>query len=238
MAKLNVNIDHVATLRQMRLGENPSPVDAAKTVERAGADGITVHLREDRRHINDKDVYNLKRIVKTKLNLEMGAVTGIIKVALKVKPDWATFVPEKRRELTTEGGLDVVKNKKKLVNVVKMFHNAGILVSFFVNPDIKQIKTTKELNADFVEIHTGTYADSTTNKKKDAEFEKIKKAAFYASSLKLGVNAGHGLDYDNVKRLVNLKVVDEFSIGYSIISRAIFVGLKRAVEEMIELTKG
>lgn len=237
MVKLNVNIDHVATLRQARLGKFPSVIRAAKLVEKAKADGITVHLREDRRHIQDKDVFELKEVIKTKLNLEMAVVPDIIKVALKVKPQWVTFVPEKRQELTTEGGLDVIKNKKKLGYIVKLFHKAGILVSFFVNPNVAQIRASKELNADFVEIHTGTYADATDKRKADIEFKKIKKAVLLAFKLKLKVNAGHGLNYNNIKRLTKIKEIEEFSIGHSIVSEAVFVGLEKAVRKMVKLIR-
>jgi pyridoxine 5-phosphate synthase len=237
MPKLNVNIDHVATLRQARLGKEPSVLDAARLVEKAGADGITVHLREDRRHIQDKDVYLLRKIIKTKLNLEMAAVSDIINVALKVKPDWATLVPEKRRELTTEGGLDVIKNKRKLERLVEKFHKEGILVSFFVDPDISEIKAAKDIGADFVEIHTGRYADAKNEREIDKEFKRIKEAVIYAKSLNLGVNAGHGLNYTNIKRVVKIKEIEEFSIGHSIISRAVFVGIYNAVKEMIKLIK-
>lgn len=237
MAKLNVNIDHIATLRQARLGKEPSPLEAARIVEKAGADGITIHLREDRRHIQDADVFSIKRIRKTKLNLEMAAVPEIIKIALKVKPEWVTLVPEKRKELTTEGGLDVVADKKNLDKVIKKFHKAKILVSLFVDPDKKQIKAAKDLKADFVEIHTGTYADARSKKEEEKEFKRVKEAAFYAEELKLGVNAGHGLNYNNTKRLVNFHKVEEFSIGHSIISRAVFTGLENAVKQMRSLVK-
>lgn len=237
MPKLNVNIDHIATLRQSRLGEEPSVMDAARLVEKAGADGITVHLREDRRHIQDKDIYSLRKIIKIKLNLEMAAVPDIINVALKVKPDWITLVPEKRRELTTEGGLNLAKNKKKLENLVKKFHNAGILVSFFVDPDISQIKTAKEIDGDFVEIHTGRYASAISKHNVNREFKKIKESAIFAKSLNLGVNAGHGLDYTNIKSIAKIKEIEEFSIGHSIISMAVFIGIYNAVKKMIELIK-
>jgi pyridoxine 5-phosphate synthase len=237
MAKLNVNIDHVATLRQQRLGKEPSTVSAAKTVEAAGADGITIHLREDRRHIQDFDVYAIKNIVKTKLNLEMGASKDIIKVALKVHPDWVTLVPEKRQELTTEGGLDVFGQKSKLKKITEEFHKKKILVSMFIDSDIKQVKASKEVGADFIEIHTGTYADVKTKKAEDKEFRKIKETAFLAKLLGLRINAGHGLNYKNVKRLRRLNLIEEFSIGHSIISDAIFSGLQTAVKKMIRLVR-
>jgi len=237
MAKLNVNIDHVATLRQQRLGKEPSTAKAAKIVEAAGADGITIHLREDRRHIQDFDVYAIKKIVKSKLNLEMGASKDIIKVALKVRPDWVTLVPEKRQELTTEGGLDVAGQKNKLKNIVTEFHKKNILVSMFIDPDMKQVKASKETGADFIEIHTGTYADVKTKKAEDKEFLKIKEAAILAKILGLRINAGHGLNYENVQCLRKLDLIEEFSIGHSIISSAIFLGLEKAVKNMIRLVK-
>jgi len=237
MAKLNVNIDHVATLRQQRLGKEPSTVKAAKIVEAAGADGITIHLREDRRHIQDFDVYAIRKIVKTKLNLEMAASKEIIKVALKVRPDWVTLVPEKRQELTTEGGLDVFGQKNKLKEIVKTFHKNNILVSMFVDPDARQVKAAKYTDADFIEIHTGTYADVKTKKEEDKEFLKIKEAAVIAQLLGLRINAGHGLNYENVKRLRKLNLIEEFSIGHSIISDAIFAGLMNSVKKMVRLIK-
>jgi len=235
--KLNVNIDHVATLRQQRLGLYPSVLEAAKEVERAGADGITVHLREDRRHIQDRDVFGLKKILKTKLNLEMAAAPEIVSIALKVKPAWATLVPEKRAELTTEGGLDVVKNQKVLGRTAEKLHKAGIEVSFFVDPDPKQVRASRILGADYVEIHTGVYADASSAKETEKEFSKIAFAAGLASSLGLRLNAGHGLNYENMKRMRKIKEIEEFSIGHSIISRAVFTGLYTAVREMLALTK-
>src|SRR3989339_128679 len=237
MAKLNVNIDHVATLRQQRLGKEPSTVKAAKVVEASGADGITIHLREDRRHIQDFDVYAIKKIVKTKLNLEMAASKEIVKVALKVRPDWVTLVPEKRQELTTEGGLDVFGQKNRLKKIVKEFHKKKILVSMFVDPDIKQVKASKDTGADFIEIHTGTYADVKNKKAEYKEFLKIKEAAILAKLLGLRINAGHGLNYKNVTRLRKLDIIEEFSIGHSIISESIFSGLSKAVKGMIRLVK-
>lgn len=237
MAKLNVNIDHVATLRQQRLGKFPSTVLAAKIVEACGADGITIHLREDRRHIQDFDVYSIRKIVKTKLNLEMAVSNDVVSVALKVKPHWVTLVPEKRQELTTEGGLDVFGQKKKLAKIVKLFHENKILVSMFVDPDTKQVKASKDVGADFIEIHTGTYADAETKKAGDKEFLKIKEAAVTAKLLGLRLNAGHGLNYENVVRLKKLNIIEEFSIGHSIISEAIFTGLSKAVKKMIKLVK-
>ncbi len=237
MAKLNVNIDHVATLRQQRLGKTPSTLQAVKFVEAAGADGITIHLREDRRHIQDFDVYAIRKIVKSKLNLEMAVSRDIVAVALKVKPQWVTLVPEKRQELTTEGGLDVYGQKKKLEKLVKIFHKNKILVSMFVDPDLKQVRASKETGADFIEIHTGTYADAATKTARNKEFLKIKAAAKTAKLLGLRINAGHGLNYENVGRLRKLDIIEEFSIGHSIIAEAIFTGLRSAVKKMIKLVK-
>ena len=237
MAKLNVNIDHVATLRQQRLGKEPGTVRAAKVVEAAGADGITIHLREDRRHIQDFDVYAIRKIVKTKLNLEMGASKDIIRVAMKVRPDWVTLVPEKRQELTTEGGLNVFGQKNKLKKIVTAFHKKKILVSMFIDPDMKQVKASKDTGADFIEIHTGTYADVKTKKEEDKEFIKIKETAILAKLLGLRINAGHGLNYKNVQRLRKLNTIEEFSIGHSIISSSIYLGLEKAVKNMIKLVK-
>ncbi len=237
MAKLNVNIDHVATLRQQRLGREPSTFKAAKIVEASGAAGITIHLREDRRHIQDFDVYGIRKFIKTKLNLEMAVSRDVVAVALKVKPHWVTLVPEKRQELTTEGGLDVYGQKKKLKAIVKIFHEKKILVSMFVDPDQKQVKASAEIGADFIEIHTGTYADALTQTAVDKEFLKIKEAAVTAKLLGLRINAGHGLNYENVGRLRKLGIIEEFSIGHSIISEAIFTGLNTAVRKMIRLVK-
>ena len=235
VAKLNVNIDHIATLRQQRLGKAPDLLQAVSIVEKAGADGITIHLREDRRHIQDADVVAIKKNALTKLNLEMAAAKSVIETAIKVRPHWATLVPEKRQELTTEGGLDVIKFFSKLEKLTEQFHKKNILVSFFVNPDLKKIEMANRIGGDFIEIHTGTFADARTEKEQSQEFEKIKVAAVYAASVGLGVNAGHGLNYGNIKRVAEIEEIDEFSIGFSIISRAVFVGLEKAVQEMIKL---
>lgn len=244
MPKLGINIDHVATLRQARKTFFPDPVRAASLCEKAGADSIVCHLREDRRHIRDRDVYALRKAVKTKFNLEMAAVEEIVKIALKVKPDEATLVPERRKELTTEGGLDVIKNKKMLCNVTKRLLQNGIFVSLFINPDKRQIEAAKEVGAPFIEIHTGHYADACLAgrqaRNKDIrkyELDKIKEATRFAKCLGLGVNAGHGLDYTNVKAIAGIKGIEELNIGFSIIAKAVFVGLDNAVKEMKELIK-
>lgn len=231
--KLGINIDHVATLRQARRGETPDPAYAAVLCELAGCDSIVCHLREDRRHIQDRDVYLLKQVVKTRLNLEMALSDEIVKIALDVKPYQVTLVPEKREELTTEGGLDVVQNLQKIRNNVKKFVNAGIKVSLFIEPDEKQIAASKDTGADFIEIHTGRYAEAKTENEVQRELKKISCAVKYALSIKLRVNAGHGLDYKNTPAICRIKGIEELNIGYSIIGRAVFAGLERAVKEML-----
>jgi pyridoxine 5-phosphate synthase len=232
MARLGVNIDHVATLRQARGGTDPDPLAAAVLVELAGADGIVVHLREDRRHIHDKDLLLLREIVRTKLDLEMAADDAMAKIALNVKPDLVTLVPEKRQELTTEGGLDVAGQRDRLQGIVALLHDGGIPVSVFVEPDLNQIKAAHKISADFVEIHTGRYANATRSKEADAEFEAITQSAKLAYKLGIGVNAGHGLNYRNIRRLTHVSEIVEYNIGHSIISRAVLVGLEQAVKEM------
>lgn len=233
MIKLAINVDHVATLRQARGIDEPDPVLAAGICELAGASGIVVHLREDRRHIQDRDVYLLRQTVKTKLNLEMGATKEIIKIALDLKPDMITLVPEKRKELTTEGGLNVAGQKKKLKSVVNQMTKAGIPVSMFIDPDSRQIKASKNIGATFVEIHTGKYCDATTEQEQDKEFDLIATAAEKAYEAGLRVNAGHGLNYLNTSRVAELGTIEELSIGHAIMARAIMVGLDQAVREMI-----
>lgn len=237
MARLSVNIDHIATLRQARLGKEPDPVAAASIVELAGADGITIHLREDRRHIQDRDLRILRDTVKTKLNLEMAATDEMVRIALDTKPDMVTLVPEKRAELTTEGGLDVVLHKEGLSKQVDILRNGGIKVSLFINPDIDQVKASHRIGADYVEVHTGRFADAANIEEQDEEFGKILDAVKAADKLKLGINAGHGLNYINIKRIMRISEIEEFSIGHSIIARAVLVGLERAVRDMVELVK-
>ena len=232
MARLGVNIDHVATLRQARGGAEPDPLAAAVLVELAGADGLVVHLREDRRHIQDKDLHLLREIVRTKLDLEMAADDAMAKIALTVKPDLVTLVPEKRQELTTEGGLDLVGQKERLQNIISLLHDGGIPVSVFIEPDLNQVKAAHKIAADFVELHTGRYANATRSKEADAEFDAITHAAKLAYKLGMGVNAGHGLNYRNVKRLTNIPEIVEYNIGHSIIARAVLVGLEQAVKDM------
>jgi len=230
--KLGVNIDHIATLRQARGAGFPDLIKAASVCEKSGADSIVCHLREDRRHIQDKDVYALRKKIKTKFNLEMSTIEEIVKIALKVKPDEATLVPEKRKELTTEGGLDVIKNKSKVCKVTKRLLKSGIFVSIFIDASKEQIQAAKDIGAPFIEIHTGSYADAKNNHSKTAELNKIKEAVRYARLLGLRVNAGHGLDYDNVRPVASIQGIEELNIGFSIIARSVFVGLDKAVSEM------
>ncbi|MBU0482604.1 MAG: pyridoxine 5'-phosphate synthase [Proteobacteria bacterium] len=235
MISLAINVDHVATIRQARGIHEPDPVTAAAICELAGARGIVVHLREDRRHIQDRDVRILRETVRTKLNLEMGATEEIIKIALDLKPDMITLVPEKRAELTTEGGLDVAGQKKKLAKVVKRMSDQGIPVSMFIDPDSRQIAASREVGATFVEIHTGRYSDAESESEEHHEFELIAAAAEEAYESGLRVNAGHGLNYLNTTRIAALGTIEELSIGHAIMARAIFVGLDQAVREMLAL---
>ena len=235
--RLAVNIDHIATVRNARGGRIPDPVEAAKIAERAGAEGIVCHLREDRRHIRDEDVKALRKIVKTKLDLEMAATPEIIAVALDVKPDLVTLVPEKRDELTTEGGLDVYRLRKTLKRVIKQFHENRIPVSLFIDPDTVQIEIAREIEADFIELHTGEYANASRLRIIKKEFIKIREMAYFAHKLGLKVNAGHGLDYHNIKPITRIKEIGEVSIGYAIIVRSLFVGFESAVREMVRLVK-
>lgn len=237
MAKLGVNIDHVATIRQARGGTEPDPVAAAAIAELAGADGITIHLREDRRHIQDRDLKLLRETVQTKVNLEMAATDEMIGIALAVKPDQCTLVPEKRQELTTEGGLDVRLHAQALEKAVARMQDGGILVSLFIDPDPDQIKAAVKVGADYVEIHTGSFAEAGDWKSEEQELIKIENAVKLASKLGLGVNAGHGLNYTNIKKVAALGGIEEFNIGHSIISRAVLVGLDRAVRDMVDLIK-
>ncbi|MFN3967016.1 MAG: pyridoxine 5'-phosphate synthase [Endomicrobiia bacterium] len=237
MAKLGVNIDHIATLRQARKIGIPNLLEAARICEESGADGITVHLREDRRHIQDEDVYNLRKKVKTKLNLEMSISPDIVEIALDVKPDEVCIVPERRQELTTEGGLDVISKKERIEKVIDRLKSKGIIVSLFVDPDIKQIKMAKEIGVDCIEIHTGIYANATKENQRKKEFEKIIRAGEFAIKNGLILNAGHGLDYNNVVPIAKIPGMNTLNIGFSIISRAVFVGLSNAVKEMKNLIR-
>lgn len=238
MARVAINVDHVATLRQARLGVEPDPVLAAALVELAGAQGVVVHLREDRRHIQERDVEVLRQTVKTKLNLEMAATPEMVQIALRIGPDVVTLVPEKRQELTTEGGLDAALQEETLKEVVKTLHDGSIAVSLFIDPDPQQIKAAHRLEVEYIEIHTGSFCNALTLSARKEEFERVLTAARLAKKLGLGVHAGHGVDYRNVHWLRKVSEIEEFSIGHSVLARAVLVGLERAVREMIELVNG
>ncbi len=237
MIRLGVNIDHVATLRQARKSRTPDPIQAALICEQAGCDSIVCHLREDRRHIQDRDLFLLKEVVKTKLNLEMATSEEIIKIALQVKPHQVTLVPEKREELTTEGGLDVAGQQTRLAEVVKRFRRENIAVSLFIEPDQRQVEAAKKIEADSVEFHTGRYAETEKEEEMMQEFNRLARAAELALSTGLKVFAGHGLDYRNVIPICRLPGVEELNIGYSIIGKAVFCGLEKAVREMLEIIR-
>ena len=233
--KLGVNIDHVATLRQARREFDPDPIAAARICEKAGAHSIVAHLREDRRHIGDQDVLTLKRVVTIRFNLEMSLDPGILKIALKVKPHQATIVPERRAEITTEGGLDVAKHFNRVKSAVDVLQDKGIDVSLFIAPDKKQIDKSKESGASMIELHTGAYALAKTENEIARQLKIVDEATQYARRLNLTVNAGHGLKYDNTKPIARIEGIDELNIGHSIISRAVFVGLEQAVREMLKI---
>jgi len=237
MPRLGVNVDHVATLRQARGVKYPDPVTAALIVELAGADGIVCHLREDRRHIQDRDLKLLRELIQSRLNLEMAPTQEMVRIALATKPDIVTLVPERREELTTEGGLDVVKFFKPLKKVIGQLQRGGISVSLFIDPKKDQIKASEALGVEAIEIHTGQYAEAKSPKEEDEELKKILDAVGEASQTKLKIAAGHGLNYKNVRRIAEIKEVEELNIGHSIIARAVLVGLERAVREMIALIK-
>ena len=237
MARLGVNIDHVATLRQARGGKEPDPIAAAMMAEQAGADGIVVHLREDRRHIQDRDLRLLRQILQTKLDLEMAPVDEMVKIAMEVRPDIVTLVPERREEKTTEGGLDVLAHRERLQEVVGRLRDGGIVVSLFIEPDLEAVKASHKLGADYVELHTGRYANAQRANEESAAMEAILQSAKFAVKLNIGVNAGHGLTYRNVRRVAGIREIVEFNIGHSIVARAVQVGLERAVSEMKELVK-
>jgi pyridoxine 5-phosphate synthase len=235
--RLAVNIDHIATLRNARKEFLPDPVAAAIIAENAGADGIVVHLREDRRHINDRDVRLLREVIKTKLDLEMAASEEIIKIACEVGPDLATIVPEKRLELTTEGGISVIDNISILKDTIIQLHKHEIEVSLFIEPELNQIDASAEIGADFIEIHTGIFANCLSEEEQFDELDRIRIAAKHAKKLGLGVNAGHGLNYQNIKVFREIKEIDEVSIGHSIIAKAVIIGLDPAVREMRDLIR-
>ena len=230
--RLGVNIDHVATLRQARHTPYPDLVQAAAICERAGARGITIHLREDRRHIQDVDVYALRHSIRTRLNLEMANHPGILAVALDVRPDEVCLVPERRQELTTEGGLDAAGQKRRLALTIDSLRRRGITVSLFIDPDLRQVKAAAELGAPYVELHTGTYCEHTGTAAKK-ELKRLEAAAQYAHELGLGVNAGHGLNLDNVGPVLRLPYLDTLNIGHSIVCHGVFVGLAAAVRAMV-----
>jgi pyridoxine 5-phosphate synthase len=234
MLRLGVNIDHVATVRQARKVAEPDPVHAAVLAELAGAHGITVHLRADRRHIQDRDVEILRQTVKTRLNLEMAATQEMVRIALTVKPNQVTLVAERREEVTTEGGLDVVLNSVQLKPVVRTLQDGGIGVSLFVDPDLEQVKESHKLDAQAIEINTASYADARDDKALDAALRKTIDAARLAKRLGLLVYAGHGLTYQNVRALTAISELSELNIGHSIVSRALLVGMERAVREMLD----
>jgi len=237
MPRLGVNIDHVATVRQARGTMYPDPIAAAGIVEMAGADGIVAHLREDRRHIQDRDLRLLKEVIQTRLNLEMAATEEMIRIALATKPSMVTLVPEKREELTTEGGLDVIKSFQSLKRAIQRLQKGGIPVSLFVDPRSDQIKASEGVGANAIEIHTGHYCDANTPAEADKELKKILDAVGEASHRDLKIAAGHGLNYVNVQRIAEIKEIEELNIGHSIIARAVLVGLDRAVREMIALIR-
>jgi pyridoxine 5-phosphate synthase len=229
---LSVNIDHIATIRQARRGSEPDPVAAAAIAEIAGARGIIAHLREDRRHVQDRDLRLLRDVVQTMLNMEMAATEEMQRIAREIKPDFSTLVPEKREELTTEGGLEVASRIDFMKSYIDRLKEAGITVSLFVDPDEKQIAAARRAGADWVELHTGSYANALAGQDREREFVKLSEAAKLAASLGLRVGAGHGLNYVNVARIAGMPEVEELNIGHSIISRAALVGMDRAVRDM------
>jgi pyridoxine 5-phosphate synthase len=233
--RFSLNVDHIALLRNARGESHPDPVTAALLAEHAGIDGIVVHLREDRRHINERDLRLLRELITTKLDLEMAATDEIIKIACDVVPELATIVPEKRQELTTEGGISVIDNITLLKNAIKDLHNSDVEVSLFIEPDINQIDAAAQISSDYIEIHTGVFANAISEEEQFDELEKIRLAAKHAKKLGLGVNAGHGLNYQNIKIFRELTDIDEVSIGQAVIARAVFVGLNEAIKEMIKL---
>lgn len=235
--KFSINVDHVATLRNARGEVQPDPVTYALLCEQFGVDGIVVHLREDRRHINERDVRLLRELITTKLDLEMAANDEIIEIAKDVQPELATLVPEKRQELTTEGGLNILDNIELYKTTIERLQESDIAVSLFIEPDINQIDAAAEINADFIEIHTGNYANCSSEEESFDELERIRQAAKHAKKLGLGVNAGHGLNYLNMKEFILLPDIDEVSIGQSVIARSIFVGVEKAVKEMLDIIR-
>ena len=235
MAVLSINVDHIATIREARGIDEPDPVLAAGIAELAGAEGIICHLREDERHIKNRDLDILRQTVKTKLNLEMSPSEELLNIALKVKPDVATLVPERRKELTTEIGLDVANDIERYKRITSTLRDKGIVVSFFIDPDPGQIRGASAAGADIVELHTGHYSEAKADADIIREFDRIQEAADIANTLKLKVHAGHGLNYINIKKFSSIPVIEGYSIGHSIIARAVIVGLDQAVREMVKL---
>lgn len=232
---LGINIDHVATLRQARGCSYPDPVQAAILAEEAGADGITLHMREDRRHVNERDVRLIKQVLQTRMNLELAITEEMLNFASEIVPEHVCFVPEKRTEVTTEGGLDVIGNFQAVCNAVKRMRKIDAEVSLFIDPDLKQIEAASEAQADAIEIHTGCYANSKKSTSIKHELDKVRQAAEYAANLGLIVNAGHGLNYHNVHEIAEIAVINELNIGHAIVARAVMVGFKEAVKEMKQL---
>jgi pyridoxine 5-phosphate synthase len=231
---LGVNVDHVATVREARKTFEPDPISAATLALLGGADGITAHLREDRRHVNDRDLKLLREVVPCELNMEMASTRGMVRIATSLKPDLATLVPEKRQELTTEGGLDVAGQRKILSEAIKKLHDAGILVSLFINPRAEDVELAAEIGADMVEIHTGMYSNAK-GKRQDKELQRVAEAVRVSLEIGMTANAGHGLNYFNVRQIASLEGIRGLYIGHSIIARAVLVGIERAVREMKEL---
>ncbi|MBT5026880.1 MAG: pyridoxine 5'-phosphate synthase [Nitrospinaceae bacterium] len=241
MARLFVNVDHVATIREARKTLEPNPLSAALLAERAGAHGITIHLREDRRHIQDNDVYNIKQGITTPLNLEMAPTQEMVDLALKVKPYQISLVPEKRQEITTEGGLDVISQEEVLSGIRQKMHANGILFSLFIDPDLEQVKACQRIQADSIEINTGTYTELDSSEAIKLELDRIQKSCTQARELGLKVFAGHGLNYHNIKAIAQIEEIEEFNIGHFIVGQAVYVGMENAVKEMIrniEMARG
>lgn len=235
--KLCVNVDHIATVREARGGIDPDPIEGARVCEENGASGITVHLREDRRHIQDLDIIGLRDVVTGKYNLEMALSDEIITIAKNMLPDQVTLVPEKREELTTEGGLDVARNFDKIKHVTKEFQEKGIIISLFIEPDLKTVELSKKAGAEYIELHTGTYCDARDETLRNDELHRIYEAARLGEEIGIGINAGHGLNLDNLGPILDTPALEELNIGHSIIARSIFVGLPEAVREMLALIK-
>jgi pyridoxine 5-phosphate synthase len=237
VTRLFVNVDHVATIREARKTYEPDPLKAALLIEKVGVEGITVHLREDRRHIQDKDVRIIHNGIKTKLNLEMAAIKEMVDLALELKPYQVSLVPEKRQEITTEGGLDVFSQIPELLDIQKRIKSQGILFSLFVDPDITQIKASKEVGADSIEINTGVYSELTDQTKIEEELARIREAAKQAERLGLRVFAGHGLNFDNVKAIVAIPEIEELNIGHFLVAQSVYIGIEEAVKIMKQVMK-